>query len=141
MGWQSATAAPRDERHPVLSDHPLCPVLLTTDPAASRAFYAETLGLTILEESDAAIAYAAGGTRFTVTASTVGSQDEQTKAAWRVLDLRAELDDLAARGVVPQDYDSDELRTENGIADRGDVWAAWILDPDGNALGIEQPKG
>ncbi|KQQ01438.1 MULTISPECIES: VOC family protein [unclassified Rathayibacter] len=124
----------------MLSDHPLCPVLLTTDLPASRAFYADALGFTVLEESASAIAYACGGTRFTVTTSTIGSKDEQTKAAWRVQDLRAELDDLAARGVRPQDYDSDELRTENGIADHGDVWAAWILDPDGNALGIEQLK-
>lgn len=124
----------------MLSDFPLGPVLLSTDLAASRSFYADSLGLEILEESDYAITYASGGTRLTVTASTVGSNDEQTKASWRVSDLRAELDALATRGVVPEDYDTDELRTENGIADRGSVWSAWITDPDGNSLGIEQPK-
>lgn len=124
----------------MLSDSPIGPVLLSTDLAASRAFYADTLGLEILEESDSAVTYACAGTRLTVTASTVGSKDEQTKASWRVGDLRAELDALAARGVTPEDYDSEELTTENGIADRGSVWSAWILDPDGNALGIEQPK-
>jgi catechol-2,3-dioxygenase len=117
----------------VLSDSPIGPVLLSTDLAASRRFYADALGLEVLEESDSAIAYSTGGTRLTVTASTTGSKDEQTKAAWRV-------EDLAARGVTPEDYDSDELRTVDGVADRGSVWAAWILDPDGNALGIEQPK-
>lgn len=124
----------------MLSDSPIGPVLLSQDLTASRAFYADALGLEVLEESDSAIAYSTGGTRLTVTASTTGSKDEQTKAAWRVEDLRAELDTLAARGVTPEDYDSDELRTVDGVADRGSVWAAWILDPDGNALGIEQPK-
>lgn len=124
----------------MLSDSPIGPVLLSEDLAASRAFYADALGLEILEESDSAITYASGGTRLTVTASTVGSKDEQTKASWRVADLRAELDALAARGVEAEDYDSDELRTENGIADHGGVWSAWITDPDGNSLGIEQPK-
>ncbi|MCJ1694311.1 VOC family protein [Rathayibacter caricis] len=124
----------------MLSDSPIGPVLLSQDLAASRTFYADALGLEVLEESDSAIAYSTGGTRLTVTASTTGSKDEQTKAAWRVEDLRAELEALAARGVTPEDYDSDELRTVDGVADRGSVWAAWILDPDGNALGIEQPK-
>lgn len=125
----------------MLSKHPIGTVLLSTDLQKSRAFYADALQLDILEESDSAIAYASSGdTRITVTSSTTGSNDEQTKAAWRVDDLRAELDWLKTRGVTPEDYDTDELKTVDGIADRGTVWAAWILDPDGNALGIEQEK-
>ncbi|GAB3605426.1 VOC family protein [Conyzicola nivalis] len=125
----------------MLSKYPIGTVLLSTDLQKSRAFYADALQLEILEESDSAIAYAASGdTRITVTSSTTGSNDEQTKAAWRVDDLRAELEWLKSRGVTPEDYDTDELKTVDGIADRGTVWAAWILDPDGNALGVEQEK-
>ncbi|WP_411699249.1 VOC family protein [Conyzicola sp.] len=125
----------------MLSSHPVGVVLLSTDLQKSRSFYADALQLEILEESDSAIAYAASGeTRITVTSSTTGSNDEQTKAAWRVDDLRAELAWLKSRGIEPEDYDTDELKTVDGIADRGTVWAAWILDPDGNALGVEQEK-
>jgi len=125
----------------MLGTSPVGVVLLSTDLQKSRAFYADALQLSIIEESDSAIAYASGGeTRITVTSSTTGSAEEQTKAAWRVDDLRAELDWLKTRGVTPEDYDSDELKTVDGVADRGTVWAAWILDPDGNALGIEQEK-
>jgi catechol 2,3-dioxygenase-like lactoylglutathione lyase family enzyme len=125
----------------MLSSHPVGVVLLSTDLQKSRAFYADALQLKIIEESDSAIAYASSGdTRITVTSSTTGSNDEQTKAAWRVDDLRAELEWLKSRGVTPEDYDTDELKTVDGIADRGSVWAAWILDPDGNALGVEQEK-
>jgi catechol 2,3-dioxygenase-like lactoylglutathione lyase family enzyme len=125
----------------MLSESPIGTVLLSTDLQKSRAFYADALQLPVLEESDSAIAYASSGdTRITVTSSTTGSNDEQTKAAWRVDDLRAELEWLKSRGVTPEDYDTDELKTVDGIADRGTVWAAWILDPDGNALGIEQEK-
>jgi len=124
----------------MLGTNPVGAVLLSKDLAKSREFYADALQLSILEESDRAIAYASGETRITVTASTTGSKDEQTKAAWRVDDLRAELDWLKTRGIEPENYDSDELKTVDGIADRGSAWAAWILDPDGNALGIEQPK-
>ena len=126
---------------PMLSTHPIGVVLLSTDLAKSRAFYADALQLQVLEESGSAIAYAASGeTRITVTSSTTGSNDEQTKAAWRVGDLRAELAWLKTRGIEPENYDTDELKTVDGVADRGSVWAAWILDPDGNALGVEQEK-
>jgi len=124
----------------MLGTNPIGVVLLSTDLAASKVFYADKLQLEILEESESAIAYASGSTRLTVTASTTGSKDDQTKAAWRVGDLRATLEWLATRGVQPEDYDTDELKTVDGVADRGSVWAAWILDPDGNALGVEQPK-
>jgi len=124
----------------MLGSNPIGVVLLSTDLQKSRAFYADALQLDILEESDSAIAYASGATRITVTSSTTGSNDDQTKAAWRVDDLRAELDWLKTCGIAPEDYDTDELKTVDGIADRGSVWAAWILDPDGNALGVEQEK-
>jgi len=124
----------------MLGTNPVGVVLLSTDLQKSRAFYADALQLDIIEESDSAIAYASGATRITVTSSTTGSKDDQTKAAWRVDDLRAELDWLKARGISPENYNTDELKTVDGIADRGSVWAAWILDPDGNALGVEQEK-
>ena len=125
----------------MLSEYPVGVVLLSQDlKGASKAFYAEKLGLPILEETEEAVAYGSESSRLTVTASTTGTKDEQTQAAWRVTDLRAELDSLKARGVEPEDYDTDEIHTENGITDRGTVWAAWITDPDGNVLGIEQPK-
>lgn len=124
----------------MLSEHPIGVVLLSKDLGASRAFYADKLQLEVIEENDSAITYGSGQTRLTVTASTTGSKDEQTKASWQVADLRAELDWLATRGVEPEDYDTEDLTTVDGIADRGSVWSAWITDPDGNALGIEQPK-
>jgi catechol-2,3-dioxygenase len=124
----------------VLNTYPIGVVLLSLDLPTSRAFYADALQLEVLEESESAITYLSGGTRITVTTSTIGSKDEQTKAAWQVDDLRAELDWLKTRGIAPEDYDSEELTTVDGVSDRGSFLAAWILDPDGNALGIEQVK-
>jgi hypothetical protein len=57
-----------------------------------------------------------------------------------VTDLRRELDELRARGVEIQDYDLPGLKTKDGIADIGFAWAAWIVDPFGNALGILERK-
>ena len=82
-----------------------------------------------------------GGTHLDVTKSTVGTADEQTQVSWQVPDLRAEVAELRSRGVEVQEYDMPGLKTEDGIADLGFAWMAWIVDPGGNALAIMQFKG
>ena len=126
----------------MLGDHPITPVLLAEDLAATREFYHDRLGLEILTESDDAIVFRCGaGTHLDVTRSTVGTADEQTQASWQVQDLRAEVGELRSRGVEVQEYDMPGLKTEDGIADLGFAWMAWIVDPGRNALAIMQLKG
>jgi catechol 2,3-dioxygenase-like lactoylglutathione lyase family enzyme len=127
----------------VLSDHPVFPILLSKDLDASRAFYHDTLGLEIVreDEGDRIVFRCGGGTQLVVTLSTVGTADIQTQMAWRVPDLRAALVDLRARGVKIEEYQAPDPVTTDGIADMGQSWAAWIVDPSHNVLGIVQPKG
>ena len=126
----------------MLGDHPITPVLLAKDLAAARDFYHGKLGLEILNENDAAIEFkCGGGTHVEVTKSTVGTADEQTQASWQVPDIRSEVAELRARGVELENYDFPGLKTEDGVADLGFAWAAWIIDPAKNALGILQIKG
>jgi len=125
----------------MLGDHPIHPVLLATDLAAARDFYHDQLGLEILSESEAAITFrCGGGTQLSVTKSTTGTADTQTQASWYVSDVRAEVAELRSRGVKVEDYDLPGLQTHDGIADIGFAWAAWIIDPCKNALGILQVK-
>ena len=125
----------------MLGDHPIHPVLLATDLAAARDFYHDQLGLEILNESEAAITFrCGGGTQLSVTRSTTGTADTQTQASWYVSDVRAEVAELRSRGVKVEDYDLPGLQTHDGIADIGFAWAAWIIDPGKNALGILQVK-
>ena len=126
----------------MLGDHPITPVLLAKDLDAARDFYHGKLGLEILNENDAAIEFkCGGGTHVEVTKSTVGTADEQTQASWQVPDIRSEVAELRARGVELENYDFPGLKTEDGVADLGFAWAAWIIDPAKNALGIMQIKG
>lgn len=125
----------------MLGDHPITPVLLAKDLPAAREFYHGKLGLEIVTENEEAIVFkCGGGTHLDVTRSTVGTADEQTQASWQVPDLRAEVAELRARGVRIEDYDLPGLKTEDGIADIGFAWAAWIIDPGKNAIGIIQLK-
>jgi catechol 2,3-dioxygenase-like lactoylglutathione lyase family enzyme len=126
----------------MLGDHPIHPVLLAKDLAAARDFYHDKLGLEILNENDDAIVFrCGGGTQLDVTRSTVGTADEQTQVTWNVPDLKAEVAELRSRGVKVEDYDMPGLKTEDGIADLGFAWLAWIVDPGKNTLGIMQLKG
>jgi catechol 2,3-dioxygenase-like lactoylglutathione lyase family enzyme len=125
----------------MLGAHPIHPVLLATDLAAARDFYHGKLGLEILTENEAAIVFrCGGGTQLSVTRSTTGTADTQTQTSWLVKDLRAEVAELRARGVTVEDYDLPGLKTQDGVADIGFAWAAWITDPGKNALGILQVK-
>jgi len=124
----------------MLGDHLVFPIVLSKDLAMSRTFYRDTLGLDILRDDEERIIFRCGGTQISVTSSTIGTADEQTQLAWIVPDLKAELAELRARGVKIEEYDDPYPKTENGVADMGFVWSAWIIDPSGNTLGIVQAK-
>jgi predicted enzyme related to lactoylglutathione lyase len=126
----------------MLADHPVWPILLSTDMARSRAFYHETLGLAIVREDDERMIFACGsGTALVISRSTVGTADTQTQLIWRVPNIRAELVDLRARGVEIGQYSAPDPETDaEGIADMGIQWAAWFTDPSGNVLALVEPK-
>ena len=126
----------------MLSDYPVFPILLSTDMAASRTFYHDTLGLEILAEGEERIVLrCGGGTRLVISRSTIGTADTQTQMAWRVPDVRAALADLRARGVRIEEYEAPDPATVDGVADMGHSWAAWFIDPSRNVLSVVQPKG
>jgi catechol 2,3-dioxygenase-like lactoylglutathione lyase family enzyme len=126
----------------MLSDHPVFPILLSTDLAVSRRFYRDTLGLEIVAESEDRIVFrCGGGTQLVISLSTVGTSDTQTQMAWRVPDMRAALADLRARDVHIEEYQAPDPVTVDGIADMGHSWAAWFIDPSRNVLSLVQPKG
>jgi extradiol dioxygenase family protein len=126
----------------MLGKHPIDVMLMATDLEAARRFYGDRVGLDVLIESDDFVTFGCGGdSRLVVTRTSTPSSEQQTKASWRVTDVVAEVAELRARGVQVEDYDMPGLKTEDGIADIGFAWAAWIIDPGKNALGILQLKG
>ena len=126
----------------MLSNYPVFPILLSTDMAASRVFYHDTLGLQIMkEEEERLVLQCGGGTQLVISKSTIGTSDTQTQIAWRVPDVRAAIADLRARGVRIEEYVAPEPVTVDGVADMGHSWAAWFIDPSRNVLSVVQPKG
>jgi catechol 2,3-dioxygenase-like lactoylglutathione lyase family enzyme len=131
----------------MLDVHPVFPILLSTDMEASRAFYAETLGLELLREDrvddevDRLVFRCGDATQLVISHSTIGTSDTQTQIAWRVPDIREAVAHLRARGVRIEEYQAPAPATDDGVADMGHSWAAWFVDPCRNVLAVVQPKG
>ncbi|HEY3070040.1 MAG TPA: VOC family protein [Gaiellaceae bacterium] len=105
-------------------------------------YYGGALGLTLearrddLPENREAEFRAGDGTLF-VYESVGAGQSRATVAGFRVDDIDAVVEELRRRGVAFEDYDTPDLKTENGIATIGDLRAAWARDPDGNIIAFE----
>ena len=125
----------------MLGDYPIDVVLLAPDLEASKDFYANKIGLEILDDSPYGVQFKCGdGSRLGISKSTVGTADTQTQAAWRVKDLAAELAALRSRGVKIEDYDMPGLKTVDGVAEVPFGLMAWFIDPGKNCVGIIQLK-
>ena len=126
----------------MLGNHPIDVVLLAPDLAAAKEFYANKIGLKVVNESEGAITFQCGGdARLVTSKSTVGTKDDQTQATFRVKDVRAEVGELRRRGVKIEEYDMPGLKTTEGIADIGFALIAWFIDPGKNCVGMIQLKG
>jgi catechol 2,3-dioxygenase-like lactoylglutathione lyase family enzyme len=120
----------------MLSEFLAVTTLVVTDVDEARRFYAEQLGLTLLEETPAGIRFGAGkGSQLTIRRGQPPAGG-QTVAHFEVDDIEAAVRDLASRGVTFEDYETP--KTVNSIAQFGTVRGAWFKDPAGNVLGLRE---
>jgi catechol 2,3-dioxygenase-like lactoylglutathione lyase family enzyme len=123
----------------MLPDGQIHPTIPATDLARARKFYEGTLGFKPVQEMPGGIIYQAGSsTWFILYPTQFAGTAKHTVASWRVKDIKAEVADLRKRGVVFEDYDFPGLKTVNGIAEMGEIKAAWFKDTENNILGIAQ---
>jgi len=108
----------------------------TRDRAAAKAFYGETLGLTLKYEDDYAVVFDAGGTTLRIAPVKELKPQPFTVLGWHVADVAATVKALVAAGVAFERYDFLE-QDELGIWSPGEnIHVAWFKDPDGNLLSI-----
>jgi predicted enzyme related to lactoylglutathione lyase len=117
-------------------------IVPVSDIEAAIGFYGDTLGLRLKERrsdlpENREAEFEAGDGTLLAYESVGAGQSRHTVAGFRVDDIEATVSGLQERGVVFEEYDLPDLKTENGIAAVGDVQAAWCKDPDGNILAIE----
>lgn len=105
----------------------------------AKAFYGETLGLTLGESPEPTVLVfeAGAGTRLMVYSRPTPTQADHTAAGFMVSDVDAIVDDLIARGVRFERYDMPGIEVdERGVATFGPGKVAWFKDPGGNILSL-----
>jgi catechol 2,3-dioxygenase-like lactoylglutathione lyase family enzyme len=108
------------------------------DLAAAKAFYTDTLGLTVTDLDEAAgLAQLdlAGGRHVFVYAKPDHTPATYTILNFPVPDVEAAVDELTARGVTFLRYDG-MVQDEKGILRAGGPEIAWFTDPAGNVLSV-----
>ncbi|HEX2052485.1 MAG TPA: VOC family protein [Actinomycetota bacterium] len=124
----------------MLGDFDLVTTLPVADLDRARNFYEQILGFDPVSEDAAGIRYRSGSSYFEIYPTLSGASAQHTLAAWPVDDLRREMAELRAKGVVFEEYDYPELKTDNGVAELPHEWSAWFKDSEGNILAVSQLK-
>ncbi|MDQ3857816.1 MAG: VOC family protein [Actinomycetota bacterium] len=78
--------------------------------------------------------FSAGSGSVLLYESVGAGKSRHTIAGFRVGDLDSVVAALRERGVVLEEYDLPDGKTEGGIAAVGEARAAWCKDPEGNLL-------
>ena len=110
-----------------------------TDLDRAHDFYAGVLSLPLIERTELAHVYDAGGTPIRVTRVDEPAAADYTVLGWIVSDIAGAMAALTANGVTFERYpglvqDADGVWTAPG----GSV-IAWFRDPDGNTLSLQEP--
>lgn len=111
------------------------------DLERAKAWYAEKLGLKPkgFDATGAALYELSGGTGFLLFQSSGKPSGTHTQMALELQDFDETLRDLRSRGVKFEEYNLPGLKTENGVAELGELKAAWFKDSEGNVIGIGTP--
>jgi predicted enzyme related to lactoylglutathione lyase len=129
----------------MLKDFPIAPIFPVADMERSKDFYQNKLGLSLKtgmgDVPGFAMFEAGKGSMLGIYEKKDHAQSDFTQAGFNVEDLEGLLKELAEKGVKPEQYDMPEygIKTdENGIVTMENNKSAWIKDPDGNIIALNQ---
>ena len=113
--------------------------VITRDRKTAEPFYAETLGLRRVPSDDFAAVYDLAGVPLRLTEVPDHVPSAHPVLGWRVDDIEATVDALAAKGVKFSIYEG-MGQDARGIwtAPDGSAKVAFFADPDGNGLSLTQ---
>lgn len=110
----------------------------TANPARAEKFYADALGLPLVDRSPFALVFDAHGTMLRVTIVEKLDPVPHTVLGWGVADISEAVRALAARGVVFLRYAGMRQNDQGVWESPSGALIAWFTDPDGNVLSLTQ---
>ena len=123
----------------MLKAFPISARAAASDLARARQWYEEKLDLKPEREEMGGVWYRfAGDTWLYLYGTPSAGTARNTIAGWQVHNITRVMTDLRARGVVFEDYDFGDLKTEDGLADFGVAKAAWFKDSEGNTYELTE---
>jgi predicted enzyme related to lactoylglutathione lyase len=127
------------ENKKMLKNAAIVPYIPVADVRRARTFYEEKVGLKPKEDYAGGVIYECGNGSWVFMYPSPGAGTSKASTAfWTVDDVAAEVAELKARGVVFEEYDMPEIKTENSIASAGGAKTAWFKDTEGNILAVSQ---
>ena len=123
----------------MLTNSPLYASFAVNDIPAAKEFYADTLGVRVVQIDEGLLSIQAhNGYAVLAYLKPQHVPAEHTIVNFPVDDIETTVDRLAAAGVMFEQYPSGPIKTnEKGIAHPG-PWQAWFRDPAGNILSVLQ---
>jgi predicted enzyme related to lactoylglutathione lyase len=122
----------------VLNDKPIFAYIPASDLSRARKFYEETVGLKPAGEPvPNGVTYdGAGDTAAFLYSTPNAGTNESSTMFWVVDDIRSEVAELKAKGVVFEDFSAMGMTGDNSVYVGGGAKAAWFKDTEGNTLAI-----
>ena len=125
----------------MLTNSPMYSGFAVNDIPAAKQFYADTLGVRVIEIGDGLLSIQAqNGYAVLAYVKAEHVPAEHTILNFPVDDIEATVDALTDRGVTFERYEGTEVETdEKGIFRGGGPLIAWFKDPAGNVLSVIVP--
>jgi predicted enzyme related to lactoylglutathione lyase len=108
------------------------------DLGLARTFYADVVGLPLVDANPAACVFDANGTMLRVTAVAELPAARYTVLGWAVADIGAAIEGLRERGVAFLRFDGMEQDELGAWLAPDGARIAWFEDPAGNTLSLTQ---
>jgi catechol 2,3-dioxygenase-like lactoylglutathione lyase family enzyme len=120
----------------MLENQPVIAFVATQNPAVSRRFYEDVLGLRFVADEPSALIFDAAGTMLRIQKVDKLTPHPFTAIGWKVVDMRATVAALTKLGVKFERYEF-LSQDDHGVWTTPDGSAvAWFKDPDGNVVSL-----